>query len=50
MEAELNSMRKQASEKGNLGSLFEKYHKCIKEIEETNDMLQEAKEEKDPDL
>lgn len=41
-------MRKDLGEKGQMAKLFDKYHKCIEEISETQELLLESKD--DPDM
>ena len=47
IEAKLNSMRKDLGEKGQMTKLFDRYHKCIEEVSETREMMQESDGDQD---
>ena len=46
----MGTMRKEIAEKGSYQKLFERYHECITEIQESTELLNESIQQKDSDL
>lgn len=47
IEAELNHLRKQVAEKGQLSRMFDRFQKALEEVKETKELLEEAKGDED---